>query len=513
MGSKTDLAGADVLELLSDSESSVLRSMGIEEMSIKEISSASRLDEASVSRSLLYLENKGLISSTRQKVSTCLLSEDGNRYYNNEFPEEHVLKCIAEKGEIPLSSLADSTGVTRNEAAAALGMLKGASLIKIESAAKGASVSAIASGDALFARRRAEIARLLSGESSDNAIKAELMKRGIISVQTRTDTYASLTKAGETVKARLANESTREKIIDTLTTSMIKNGSWRGSRFKKYDIKSPVPSLTGGREHPLKWLERVSREIFVGMGFKEMSGNWVESAFWNMDSMFIPQNHPSRDVQDTFYIPGSANMKRSELTELVKQVHERGLDTGSTGYVMDWKLEEASKLVLRSHTTAVTYRMFASGIRPPAKYFSIGRVFRNETIDRMHLAEFHQIEGFVTAENLSIGNLKAYLQEFYRQFGIRNLKFRPTYNPYTEPSIEVYAHHGGLNKWVEIGNSGIFRPEAQRPYGLKTQTVAWGLALERLASFLFESSDIRQLLGNEVDLGFIRGYPYRELKF
>ena len=170
--------------------------------------------------------------------------------------------------------------------------------------------------------------------------------------------------------------------------------------------------------------------------------------------------------------------------ERVKKVHSEG-GFGSQGYGYDWSREEASKNLLRTHTTAVSARMLyklANGPQfEPQKYFSIDRVFRNETLDATHLAAFHQIEGVIADYGLTLGDLIGVLYQFFTKLGIKKLRFKPAYNPYTEPSMEIFSYHEGLAKWVEIGNSGIFRPEMLLPMGLPpdVNVIAWGLSLER----------------------------------
>ncbi|MEM2637119.1 MAG: phenylalanine--tRNA ligase subunit alpha, partial [Candidatus Korarchaeota archaeon] len=301
--------------------------------------------------------------------------------------------------------------------------------------------------------------------------------------------------------------------IEVISRDVIESKIWETRPFRKYDILSPVPRLSGGRIHPLTWVMNMVREVFVSMGFEEYEGPWIETSFWNMDAMFIPQHHPARDVQDTFYLNEYGKLPGNEIIAKVKAVHENGWKTGSIGYGMPWNPQTAMMLVLRSHTTAVTYRLLAKGVRPPIKVFSIGRVFRNETPDPLHLPEFHQIEGFVYAKGLTLRHLMGYLKTFYEQFGITKLRFKPTYNPYTEPSMEIYAFNPAMNKWIEVANSGVFRPEATLPYGIKYNIIAWGLAVERLAGLLFTIKDIRDLIGSRCDYDFIRRYPFREVKF
>merc|ERR1739844_887479 len=102
----------------------------------------------------------------------------------------------------------------------------------------------------------------------------------------------------------------------------------------------------------------------------------------------------------------------------------------------------------------------------PKKYFSVDRVFRNESIDATHLAEFHQIEGFVADRNLTLGHLIGVIAEFFKRIGIEGVKFKPAYTPYTEPSMEIFGFSKELGKLIEVGNSGVFRPEMLRPMGL-----------------------------------------------
>lgn len=115
------------------------------------------------------------------------------------------------------------------------------------------------------------------------------------------------------------------------------------------------------------------------------------------------------------------------------------------------------------------------------KYFSIDKVYRNETLDATHLAEFHQIEGVIADRGLTLGNLIGTLYEFFKKLGITQLRFKPAYNPYTEPSMEIFCYHNGLKKWIEIGNSGMFRPELLLPMNIPhdVNVIAWGLSLER----------------------------------
>ncbi|CAM9800359.1 unnamed protein product, partial [Hapterophycus canaliculatus] len=185
------------------------------------------------------------------------------------------------------------------------------------------------------------------------------------------------------------------------------------------------------------------------------------------------QSHPARDAHDTFFIkdPAAALSFPEEYLEVVKETHENGGNTGSVGYGCQWKREEASKNLLRTHTTAVSSQMLhrianQEGGFTPKRYFSIDRVFRNETMDATHLCEFHQVEGMIADRNLCLGDLIGVIKTFFHKIGITQIRFKPAYNPYTEPSMEIFGYHPDLKKWTEIGNSGMFRPEMLLPMGL-----------------------------------------------
>jgi phenylalanyl-tRNA synthetase alpha chain len=184
-----------------------------------------------------------------------------------------------------------------------------------------------------------------------------------------------------------------------------------------------------------------------------------------------------------------------------------------TRYGYDWKESEAEKLLLRTHTTAVSsnmlYKLAQEKEFRPVKYFSIDRVFRNESVDATHLAEFHQIEGLVADRDLTLGDLIGTLHGFFKKLGISKLRFKPAYNPYTEPSMEIFSWHDGLGKWVEIGNSGMFRPEMLLPLGLPAdvKVIAWGLSLERPTMIKYGIDNIRELVGHKLDLGMVYNNP------
>ena len=304
------------------------------------------------------------------------------------------------------------------------------------------------------------------------------------------------------------------KLETELTADLLANDKWESAHFSKYNYSALGKEVPNGALHRLLCVRSQIREIFLEQGFEEMpTNNFVESSFWNFDSLFQPQQHPSREAHDTFFLshPAKANTEKyhPDYFKRVKEMHEKG-GFGSIGWKYDWSADEAEKNILRTHTTAVSSRMLyklaqdykKTGKFTPKKYFSIDRVFRNESLDNTHLAEFHQIEGFIADYDLGLAHLLGTVEQYFKRLSLEKLRFKPAYNPYTEPSMEIFALHPVTKKWIEIGNSGVFRPEMLLPMGLppNVNVIAWGFSLERPAMIHYHLSNIRDLFGHEVNI-------------
>lgn len=338
---------------------------------------------------------------------------------------------------------------------------------------------------------------------------ADLKKRKLILPKKQTD-FAVV--KGEAFSLEL------NKLETDITSDMIVNGSYKDSEFKPYNFNSKGLPVQSGALHPLNKVREEFRQIFFSMGFTEMpTRNYVETGFWNFDALYVPQQHPARDLQDTFYIkdPLTGDLPADKTyIENIKAVHENG-KFDSIGYRYNWKEEESQRLVLRTHSTAISAKMLHELAKNPkaTRLFSIDRVFRNEAVDATHLAEFHQVEGVLADYNITLGGLISFMEEFFAKMGVKGLRFKPTYNPYTEPSMEIFSWHEGLAKWVEIGNSGMFRPEMLESMGLSRdlRVLGWGLSLERPTMIKYKVQNIRELLGHKVSLDFIENNPAARL--
>ncbi|KAI0068775.1 hypothetical protein BV25DRAFT_1844467 [Artomyces pyxidatus] len=366
---------------------------------------------------------------------------------------------------------------------------------------------------------------------------ADLRKRKLI-VQNRKGQWFTVSK-GPNFSTSTAKPQT------DLTVDMLTSGEWKSANFKKYNFEAEGIPTNGGALHPLLKVREEMRNIFLEMGFAEMpTSSYVESGFWCFDALFVPQQHPAREMQDTFYLsdPVKSLPPPKAYYERVSKVHEHG-GYGSTGYRAPWSDAESHKLLLRTHTTAssanMLYKLAArcrgevtegeeydfggtsgrverkeglegadDGFRP-AKLFSIDRVFRNETMDATHLAEFHQVEGVVADRGLTLADLIGFMRVFFNKMGIKNVRFKPAYNPYTEPSLEIFAFHPQLNRWVEVGNSGMFRPEMLAPMGFPkdVHVHGWGISLERPTMIRYGINNIRTLVGHKVPIESVEKAP------
>ena len=263
------------------------------------------------------------------------------------------------------------------------------------------------------------------------------------------------------------------------------------------DVEAEVPEVFVARTHPLKDTIDEIREIFVTLGFSEILGNMTQSSFWNFDALFTPQDHPARELQDTFFLDG-ISAKKIANPEQIRKVS----DSHKKNWRYQWDINEAQKMVLRTHTTCVTIKHLAENKPDEARIFSLGRVFRNEKVSYKHLVEFNQIEGIVVGKDANLRNLMGIQREFYKRIGITKIKFWPTFFPYTEPSLQTMVYNEKLGKWIELFGMGIFRPEVTKPLGITKPVLAWGGGIERIAMLKYDLDDVREFYNN--NLGWLR---------
>ncbi len=475
--------------------------------SLKELTAASGLKEVEVMRALQWLSNKGVLKIDSLERKVVVLDEFGERYLRQGLPEKKFLEAI-KKSQLSLQEVEKLANLDMNEISASLGLLKRKGLIEFEKGLlkitnQGKDFLEKESLEEKFLKRigeRGVDVSLLNPE--EKAALEELSRRkGIIKLQLLKIKNIRLTPLGEKLsKIRIKVE----KVIDRLTPEIISSGEWKGKPYRRYDVSINVPQIFGGQRHFVRSTIDYVKRIWLDLGFKEMQGNMVQTSFWNLDSLFIPQDHPAREMQDTFFIKEKKGVLLGDLPKNyknVKDAHEHGGSTGSFGWQSKWSEEEARKVLLRTHATVLSAQTIARLKKEdlPAKFFSVNRVFRNEALDWSHLFEFEQVEGIVVDPNANFSNLIGYLREFFEKMGYKDARIRPAHFPYTEPSAEIDILHPVHKKWIELGGCGILRPEVVKPLlGIDIPVLAWGFGLGRIILPYYGITDLRDLYKNDL---------------
>ena len=480
-----------------------------EEQSVAAIAAATDLPEASVTGAAFALEEEGLVQLEETSETRLTLTEEGTAYVDSGLPEVRLASAAADLGAeaapVPLGDVIEAAGLEGPQVDIALSNFARKGYGTID--AGQVHVSPDASPDA--DPEAAVLTALTAGEDPDGSGETleRLVSRGLLEREEETTRTVRLTQSGvATVQAGLEIEEATGRVTPELLTS----GRWREVEFTPYNVEADAETRYGGRVHVLRETANRVKDVLVGMGFKEMTGPHVDADFWINDCLYMPQDHPARTHWDRFAVeePAAIDELPADLVERVERAHREGVGEHGEGYHSPWDEDFARALALRGHTTSLSARYLAGEavgrIEPPARYFSVEKVYRNDTLDPTHLLEFFQIEGWVMAEGLSVRDLMGTFEEFYAHFGITDLEFKPHYNPYPEPSFELFGTHPTTGELVEIGNSGIFREEMLEPLGVECDVMAWGLALERLLMLVHGFEDIRDIHGTLCDLELLR---------
>lgn len=430
------------------------------------------------------------------------LTEEGKEYLKNGLPEKRLLKFL--ENEKPMAEV-----VNFPNSQIAIGWARKKGWINIENGiVKLTDIGKKAKGGSSNEETALEDVEK-KGEAEQETIKV-LLSRNLIEetkevVVVRKEKKSFWNRFKKTEKKEETKLSEISEIAQ-LTPDMIKTGAWKSKPFRRYDVNVPAPKIYGGKKQPyIQFLEDI-RERLIGLGFQEMKGPMVETLFWNSDVLFMPQDHPARGIHDIFYLksPTTGDLPDENLVAKVKATHEGGWITESAGWGGAWNKEDAQKLIMRSHTTSVSARTLFKVGDAPGKYFTIDTNFRPEAIDANHLMEFAQCEGIVVGEKLTLRHLLGFLKEIAEAVGVKEVKYKPSFFPFTEPSVELFGKIEG--KWIELGGSGLFRPELLKPLGINnSQVLAWGLGIGRLAMIKLGINDIRMLYSD--DLEFLRNVP------
>ncbi|WP_049929160.1 phenylalanine--tRNA ligase subunit alpha [Halopiger goleimassiliensis] len=500
---------------LPESQVAVLEAASADEATaVDALAAATDLPPETVTGAAFELESEGLVAVEERVDETITLTDEGGTYATEGLPEvrlyEAALEASADEDPVEMGRVIGQSGLEGPQVDIALSNYARKGYGTIESGEITADPDADPSADA-----EANALERLSGQDAlgledvgvDDETLEQLERRGLVEVRESTVREVTLTEQG--VTELMAGVETAET-VGQVTPELLTSGEWEDVEFADYNVEADAEAVESGKVHVLRQMAERVKDVLVGMGFQEMDGPHVDADFWINDCLFMPQDHPARTHWDRFAMeqPSHIDDLPEDLVADVERVHREGLGDDSEGYHSPWDEDFARALALRGHTTSLSTR-YLSGeqigeIEPPARFFSVEKAYRNDTLDATHLLEFYQIEGWVMAEDLSVRDLMGTFEEFYAQFGIEDIQFKPHYNPYTEPSFELFGTHPTTGELIEIGNSGIFREEMLEPLGVDCDVMAWGLALERLAMLTTGAEDIRDLHGTLADLEFLR---------
>lgn len=464
----------------------------------------SNLSGVEVMRALQWLENKEVLKIKTKEISVVSLTDKGKNY--KELPERAILNNLGEK-EISLDELKNKAKLNHVEVNACIGLLKRKNAIDIIKG-KVLKIKLTKKGKELVKNKTPEEALfriLLNNDLNlDNVDKNafEILKqRGLVVLEKNKERSIELTKLGKD----LSKQKLDLNVIEALTSDVLKNKEWKNKKFRSYDIKINVPSINRGKRHFVDQGIEYAKRVWLDLGFEEMEGGIVQTSFWNLDTLFIPQDHAARDMQDTFFIGNKGKVLKGKLPnkfpEIIKKVHDNGWTTGSKGWGGKWNPEIAKEVLLRTHTTALSALSLSKLKKEdlPKKYFKVGRVYRNESLDWKHLFEFYQVDGIVVDPDANFRHLMGYLKEFYRKMGFDKIKLKPSFYPYTSPSMDVVVWNPIKKQWVETGGSGVFRPEVTKALlGFECPVLAWGQGFERILIEYYKIKDLRHVYDNDL---------------
>lgn len=473
--------------------------------SFDKLAEKTNLQKVEVMRALQWLQNKKIIAISQELKEVIELDENGLKYRQKGLPEKTFLESIKSKSS--LEDIKNKTSLSKEEISICLGILRSKSAIEITKD-KEINVAITANGEKMLERGFPEEQFLKKKFPLDASELKDLDKLAFENLKKRNRIIKlNIVKIINAVPTEIGKKIighgiSEENIIDKITPDIIKSGSWKNKSIRSYDVKINVPNIYGGRIHFANQAIQYIKKIWLEMGFKEMSGNLVQTSFWDLDALFVPQDHPARDMQDTFYIKDPKYGKLpAELVKKVKASQESGFTTGSKGWQYKWSEDMAKENLIRTHNTVLSVQAIAKLKKEnlPAKFFSVGKVFRNETLSWKSLFEFTQVEGIVVDPDANLKHLKGYLKEFFAKMGFPDVRIRPGHFPYTEPSCECDVWHPKKNRWVEVGGAGIFRPEVVKPLlGESVPVLAWGLGMERTIMEYYDITDVRDIYKNDL---------------
>jgi len=508
-----------------------------DELSIEKVEKELKFKQGNGNQALSWLAGKGLVSEIRrEKTIFYEMTALGQEWKEKGSPEERIIELIkSSKDSLRLPDIAQSLKMENKDIGSAFGNLSKLGLLAMDSEkkvvfsvppenlddpAKNPAAAHFALLRGLFKKISSSegglLADALLNDDEKKIMSGLAKKRGAADAPFRqidreTVFFGFTVLEDGSVPAAEAAQALKQAgitgdEIGLLTQSMLEDGSWKGKKFRSYNVKTPPARLTPGRSNPYaKFLENVKDKL-VSLGFEEFDGPLVETEFWNSDALFMPQFHSARDIHDVYSIADSSSKDGFARAKSIDEpwlsniagAHENGGKTGSRGWNYNFDREFTKRLILRSQGTVLSAKTLPTA-KIPGKYFGIVRCFRYDRVDATHLPDFYQTEGIVLGEDVNLRTLLGMLEMFAREVaGAKEVKYVPGYFPFTEPSVEVHIKHPVLG-WFELGGSGIFRPEVTESLGVNVPVAAWGIGIDRMALMALGLNDLRELFSYDIE--------------
>jgi len=479
-------------------------------LSMEDLQSGTGLDPARIRRALEWLiTRKALEIESEKKQRFVNLTETGCKNAKEKITELRIVEHT--KNGATLKDLQSNNAFDPNELGPAIGSLKKKKLLTF---GKGGILIVPENANLHeFEEKQALIEKYIdkqdiSVEDIDSAdmplIEEMSRKRGklasIFKISERTFRIYRLTEAGREILDYLIQKGIEGEEEGRVKPAHLKDGKWRKLQYRRYSLDLAPPRTVAGKRNPYREFLDYVKEKLISLGFEQMVGDHVESEFWNMDALFMPQFHSARDIHDVYFVKEPTHAKTIEEPWFSKiaSAHTNGGDTGSTGWGYEFDRERSRQLVLRSQGTALSARTLHKA-KIPGKYFGMARCFRYDSVDATHAPDFFQVEGITLSSENNFRTLLGLLKLFAKELANADeIMFVPGYFPFTEPSVEAHIKHKTLG-WIEMGGAGIFRPEVSKSQGIDVPVIAWGLGLDRMAMVAMGINDIRDLFATDLN--------------
>ncbi|MDY6343903.1 MAG: phenylalanine--tRNA ligase subunit alpha [Sphaerochaetaceae bacterium] len=450
-----------------------------------------------------------LVEKSRTTHTLYEITDLGKKDEQDGLPAQRIYNYLKEQGAHTLPEIAEALGLEKSEVGSAFGQLSKGKIARMDELHRAFVEKqemlreVLIAGKLLSRALKAPLDDATLSDEEKRVITTISKKRGSdspLKVSEKEEVAYELTDLGGQAKKAVIESGISGEEFNAVTPELLESGKWKNGSFRPYSLNAPISKIIPGRLNPYGAYIQWVKDKLVSLGFEEFDGPLVEDNFWNGDALFMPQFHAARDIHDVYYLKDPVHAKTIEEPwfSQVRETHENGWKTGSRGWGYEFSEEFTKRQLLRSQGTVLSAHTLTHA-KVPGKYFGVVRCFRFDEVNATHGADFYQTEGIMLGKDVNLKTLLGLLKMFATEIaGAEEVKYVPSYFPFTEPSIEVHVKHPVLG-WIELGGSGIFRPEVTRPLGIDVPVLAWGMGIDRMALMHLGLNDIRELFTPNVD--------------